>query len=436
MSSSSQQHCRSGKYRNLMNFAKVHYDHLSFSKRKNKTDDLKISVRPELATKISNREFSYVRQNMQGLNHKSVTINAQVRKGGLHSILFDNAGSKADHQILGVILDACNHFVHRKTKNRRYITFSSGLNGLKANIPVRNENCETGVYDGNFSGFRFKKKYNFCLVALLAVAMCFFVSCGGDSSKPVNGGDESVSNFGKLGQECYPNETCDKGLICDTENNICVEDPDNPVSGSDDPTDTDKPDEQNNQNDQDTPVEQPDENHQETPNDQDIPVEQPDEDIPENPNDQDIPVEQPDEDIPETPDEQPDQDVPVDPSDVCHGEGCQGNRGCKPGYFWIEKNASNFIETGGDPDYHCVPCTAWESFAERLRGSNYYCPGGDDLKGKYIDNQVEKCPEYTHVNDLLSDCVCELGVPPPPKEECYPHTTRKKPLIIKPKVNN
>lgn len=200
--------------------------------------------------------------------------------------------------------------------------------------------------------------------------------------------------------------------------------PDPTDTGSDKPGNQDKPDEQNNQNDHDTPVEQPDEDHQETPNDQDIPVEQPDEDIPENPNDQDVP---------ENPDEQPDQDVPVDPSDVCHGEGCQGNRGCKPGYFWIEKNASNFIDTGGDPDYHCVPCTAWEDFAEQLRGGNSYCPGGDDLKGKYVYDQTEQCPEYTFVNDSLSDCICTYGVPPP-GEECQP-TTRKKPLIIKPKVN-
>ena len=275
------------------------------------------------------------------------------------------------------------------------------------------------------------------ILACFAViaAMFLMISCGGDSSKLVNGGDESVSNFGKLGQECYPNETCDKGLICDTENNVCVEDPDNPTdTGSDKPDNQNKPDEQNNQNDQDTPVEQPDENHQETPNDQDIPVEQPDEDYQETPNDQDTPVEQPDQDVPETPDEQPDQDVPVDPGDVCHGEGCQGNRGCKPGYVWFETNASYYVDTGGDPDYHCVPCTAMgENIVEHLRDSNRYCPGGDDLKGK-VDYyaQTEKCPANTWVSDSLDDCVCKYGETKP-KEECFPsvQTTRKKPLIIK-----
>ena len=39
--------------------------------------------------------------------------------------------------------------------------------------------------------------------------------------------------MGKLGKECYPNETCDKGLRCDTDNNVCVEDPENPINDSD-----------------------------------------------------------------------------------------------------------------------------------------------------------------------------------------------------------
>lgn len=109
----------------------------------------------------------------------------------------------------------------------------------------QNERDKTGIsessYD-NFSGFRFKK-INISFAALLVFAMCFFVSCGGGSSKPENGGD-SVSNFGKLGQECYPNKTCDEGLLCDTANNICVEDPENPINDSDktDSGSSEKPD--------------------------------------------------------------------------------------------------------------------------------------------------------------------------------------------------
>ncbi|MBR4531272.1 DUF1566 domain-containing protein [bacterium] len=74
------------------------------------------------------------------------------------------------------------------------------------------------------------KKF-FISFALFAVftAMILMISCGGNSSS----GGSSVSNFGKLGGECYPNETCDEGFLCDTENNICVEDPENPVQDSD-----------------------------------------------------------------------------------------------------------------------------------------------------------------------------------------------------------
>ena len=72
---------------------------------------------------------------------------------------------------------------------------------------------------------------------VIFVLLCtfFLISCGGGSSKPTNesGGGDSVSNFGKLGQECYPNKSCDEGLLCDTDNNICIEDPENPINDSD-----------------------------------------------------------------------------------------------------------------------------------------------------------------------------------------------------------
>lgn len=166
--------------------------------RRPKANDLRISVNTELTT-IGKREISDVRRKMQGLNRKSIKINGRVRKGTLHSILFDNINNKADHQILGVILDACNHFVRKNRKDSRYITFSSGLNKFKSKCSSQNETLDTGICDsgfGKFSGFRLKKKYNFCLVALLAVAMCFFVSCGGGSKTGDNAdtGDTVTDN--------------------------------------------------------------------------------------------------------------------------------------------------------------------------------------------------------------------------------------------------
>ena len=200
--------------------------------RKTKTSDLKISVNSYMdRTKISNQEFSAVRQMMKAVNYRVLEIKNQIRKNGLHSILFDNTNNKTDKkQILGVILDARNHFARQKNSNRRYITFSSGSNESKNETYTQSESLE-GSYR-HFSGFRFKK-LNFCFAALLVFALCFFVSCGGGSKT----GDDSVSNFGKLGQECYPNKSCDEGLLCDEENNICIEDPD--YRGDENKNDTD-----------------------------------------------------------------------------------------------------------------------------------------------------------------------------------------------------
>ena len=205
--------------------------------RKPKTDNLRIFVNPELKT-ISRQEISAVRQQMNALNCKSLEINDLVKKGGLHSILFDNRNKKDRNQILGVILDKYNHFVGKKSRNRRYITFSSALNNLNSKVYTQNESLDTAIYNGSFgsfSGFRLSRKFNFCLMMLLAVAMCFFVSCGSSSSS----GGESVSNFGKLGQECYPNKSCDGSLLCDEATNRCIEDPENPIHDSGNPSNSD-----------------------------------------------------------------------------------------------------------------------------------------------------------------------------------------------------
>lgn len=69
-------------------------------------------------------------------------------------------------------------------------------------------------------------------VIFVLFSAIFMISCGGSSASDVKG-RESVADKGKLGEECYPNETCDEGLKCDTENNICVEENTNHSDDSD-----------------------------------------------------------------------------------------------------------------------------------------------------------------------------------------------------------
>lgn len=64
---------------------------------------------------------------------------------------------------------------------------------------------------------------------------------------------------GELYGECYPNATCNKGLVCDEENNICIKDPagsdsDNDVTETDDDGDSapEQPDNADSESDSDT----------------------------------------------------------------------------------------------------------------------------------------------------------------------------------------
>lgn len=84
-------------------------------------------------------------------------------------------------------------------------------------------------------------KLKFVLLSCFA-AMFFMISCHGSSHKPEEGEVPEI-RIGELGYPCYPNQTCNKGLICDEETNICVEDTDDSDSEqNDDNTDTDDSD--------------------------------------------------------------------------------------------------------------------------------------------------------------------------------------------------
>ncbi len=132
------------------------------------------------------------------------------------------------------------------------------------------------------------------LVFLAMLSLVFMMSCGDSGS--------SGKKQGELYGACYPNKTCNEGLVCDEENDVCLPD----GNDSDDHDDIgisdidipdDDPDDHDNTEEPDN-TEKPDDNPEEPDN-----TEKPDEN----------PEEPEDNDIPETPDETPDNDTPENP---------------------------------------------------------------------------------------------------------------------------
>ena len=76
-----------------------------------------------------------------------------------------------------------------------------------------------------------------------------------DSTDPATDNDsDSGKKPGELYGECYPNKTCNEGLVCDEEHNICIKDPGNtekPDDDSDNPNDPNDNDHDTNQQDND-----------------------------------------------------------------------------------------------------------------------------------------------------------------------------------------
>ena len=56
-------------------------------------------------------------------------------------------------------------------------------------------------------------------IFFISLLFVFILSGCGKSEK---NGEKIPENEGKINGVCYPNKTCDKGLACDEENNICI----------------------------------------------------------------------------------------------------------------------------------------------------------------------------------------------------------------------
>ena len=133
----------------------------------------------------------------------------------------------------------------------------------------------------------------FSFFAVLTVLL-FMLACGGskkeENTQPDNDqtdadiaddGDNESRKQGELYGECYPNKTCNEGLICDEENNICIKDPGNQEKPDGDSDNPQKPDDSD-----------------------DVEISDKDSDNPQEPD------EDSDTDIPVTPDEDSDSEIP------------------------------------------------------------------------------------------------------------------------------
>ena len=164
------------------------------------------------------------------------------------------------------------------------------------------------------------------LVFLAMLGLVFMVSCGDG-----NGGN-SGKKQGELYGACYPNKTCNEGLVCDEENDVCL--PENGDEDSDaDTSDTEVSDEDTGD------TEEPDEKDD---SDTDIPV------TPDENNDSDNPQEPEDNDIPET----PDTDTPVNP------EATENHK------------ISGTVQAGSASTVALVECGKTEEIASANTGSN------------------------------------------------------------------
>ena len=78
---------------------------------------------------------------------------------------------------------------------------------------------------------------------LILFVFLFFISVSCDSGPKFNNPNDpanqtSQKETGELGGECYPNRTCNEGMVCDEDSNSCIEE-DN--SSNDDKYDSDTP---------------------------------------------------------------------------------------------------------------------------------------------------------------------------------------------------
>ena len=92
------------------------------------------------------------------------------------------------------------------------------------------------------------KRFFVCFAVLTAMILAVSCDSGLKFNNPNDPNNQAKVQQGELNGECYPNKTCNEGLTCDKENNICLE-----VSGKTNDSDKTDSDAENGDEEDDTP---------------------------------------------------------------------------------------------------------------------------------------------------------------------------------------
>ena len=256
-----------------------------------------------------------------------------------------------------------------------------------------------------------KRFLSLCLI-LSAIVLVF--GCGEKKEKspyeypddnPTN--DDSGRIMGELYGECYPNKTCNEGLVCDKDNNICIKDPGNPEEPADD-TDTEEPEPDQDTDTSDSGI---------TDNDADTdPTDQtPDEDTDTEPTDQ-----TPDEDTDTDPtDPTPDEDTDTDPTDPTPDEDTDTPETPEvtenhniSGSYQIGSDVSGievFLHECGNTEkiaYANTDADGKYSFNADISADKVYCVNANSFYSCFagMSDHTANISEITHVVALISTC--------------------------------